>query len=263
MLFLTWFFLRNALRSKRVIWLSVLGLVPVLVALLLLALPVLTGGRSAVSSLFLEIGLTLHIHILLPLVTLLIGGGAVTEELDDNTLPYILTRPIPKWRYALSKIIAGCITAGIILIVSLCAAYTVMKGASGIGTWLSGLPGLLQAAGVLCLGILAYIGFFGLLGALVKRPVLAGLVFAFGWEKIIAHLPSRMQLLTIVKYLNSLYPNYREPGGGGDIAALMKRILQSQGTSPQAPALALLLIFAVCAAATSILLYVREYRRIQ
>ncbi len=259
MLFLIGFFLKNAIRSKRIIWLSLLGLVPVLVAALMLLLPIFETGGSTVSTLFLEVGLTLHIHILLPLIAALIGSGTVAEETDDGTLPYIVTRPIPKWKFVVSKVAAGCITAGIVLLVSLFATFTVMKGAAGFGTWLVGLASFAQAAGVLILGILAYIGLFSLLGALVKRPVLTGLVFAFGWEKIIAHLPSKMQLFTIVAHLNALYPNYREPGSGGDIAGFLNRILESGGAVPASPGLTLILIFAVCTAAAALLLYVKEY----
>jgi ABC-2 type transport system permease protein len=259
MWFLIWFFLKNAIRSKRVIWLSLLGLVPVLVAAFLILFPVFSTGRNTVSTLCLEMGLTLHIHILLPLVALLIGSGTIAEETDEGTLPYIMTRPIPKWKFAVSKIAAGCMAAALILLLSLFTTYCAMKGAAGFGAWLIGLPSLFQAAGVLVLGILAYIGLFSLLGALIKRAVLTGLVFAFGWEKIIAHLPSRMQHFTVVAYLNDLYPNYREPGSGGDIAELMKRILQSGGASTVSPGLTLILIFAACTAATAMLLYFREY----
>ena len=259
MWFLIRFFLKNAIRSRRVIWLSLLGLVPVLIAVFLILFPVFSTGRFTVSTIFLEMGLTLHIHILLPLVAVLIGTGTVAEETDEGTLSYIVTRPIPKWKFAVSKVAAGCMAAGLILLPSLFVTYTVMKGAVGFGAYLIGLASLFQAAGVLVLGIFAYIGFFSLLGALIKRPVLTGLVFAFGWEKIIAHLPSKMQIFTIVTYLNDLYPNYREPGRGSDITGLMKQILQSGGASPVSPGLTLFLIFAVCTAAMAIFLYFKEY----
>ena len=87
----------------------------------------------------------------------------------------------------------------------------------------------------------------------------AGLVFTFGWEKIIAHLPSRMQRFTVVAYLNDIYPNYRAPGGGGEITELMDRILQGGGAPSVSPVITLLLIFAASAAAMALLLYIREY----
>ncbi len=259
MWFLIRFFLKNTIKSKRIIWLSLLGLVPVVVAAFLILFPVFSTGRDTVSTLFLEMGLTLHIHILLPLITVLIGSGTIAEEIDEGTLPYIVTRPIPRWKFVGAKVVAGCVTACMILLLSLAATYTVMKGSAGFGAWLIGLVSLFQAAGVLVLGILAYVGLFSLLGALIKRPVLVGLVFAFGWEKIIAHLPGKMQLFTVVAYLNTLYPNYREPGSGGDITELMKRILQSGGASPVSPGLTLVLIFAACTAATAMLMYMKEY----
>jgi hypothetical protein len=178
---------------------------------------------------------------------------------DDRTLPYILTRPVPKWIFVVSKIVAGCITVGLILGVSLLATYTVMTGAGGFGSWLSTFGTFGRAAGVLLLGCLAYTAFFGLLGASMIRPVLMSMVFAFGWEKIIAHMPSRVRLLTIVAYLNELYPRSGMQESYAGINEILGELGRMGGASSPMPALVLVLIFLGCAAVTTLVVYFREF----
>jgi ABC-2 type transport system permease protein len=259
MWFLIRFFLKNAFRSRRITWLSLLGLLPVAVGALLVFMPRLTGAELDAPILFLDVGLTLYIHILLPLLAALIGCSLVAEEVDDRTLPYILTRPVPKWLFVVSKMLAGCITVGLILGVSLFATYTVMTGAGGFGSWFGALGALIRAAGVLSLGCLAYTAFFGLLGASMIRPVLMSMVFAFGWEKIIAHMPSRVKLMTVVAYLNELYPSYRQHDSEEGIDAILGQLVRAGDVSMPAPALVLLAIFLGCTALTTLLVYKREY----
>ena len=260
MLFLISFFSRNMFRSKRIILTAALGLVPVLLAAALLLLPYLTGHEIDSYTLFLQMGLLMHAYILLPLVSALIGSGAVADEVEERTLPYIITRPVPKWQFALSKIISGFLVTGMILTVSLWLTYAVLNGPSG--NLISGIATLLRVTLVLLIGSLAYVSLFGLLGAAVRRPVLYGLIFAFGWEKIVAHLPMRIKYFTIVKYLNDLYPTYR--GGKSGLEELfdetLNQLLQRGSASASMPILSLLLIALCCTGLITLLLYLKEYR---
>jgi type IV secretory pathway VirB2 component (pilin) len=61
--------------------------------------------------------------------------------------------------------------------------------------------------GVLFLALLAYGSLFGLLGAWLKHSMLAGLVYAFGWEGIVSYLPGITRRLTITHYLQSIFPH--------------------------------------------------------
>ncbi len=260
MLFLIKFFTANAFRSKRVILTGALALVPVLLAAALLVVPRLTGGELDGQSTFLQMGLLLHLYILLPLFAALVGSGAVADEVEERTLPYIITRPVAKWRFAVSKIVAGFVVTGMILIVSLWMTYTVLVGPSG--DWTSGLVTLLRVTGVLLIGSLVYVSLFALLGAAVKRPVLYGLIFAFGWEKIVAHLPMRLKYFTVVKYLNDLYPAYRGEGTGLEqvMDEALEQLFRGGSSSMLASILSLILICVCCAGLTALLLYVKEYR---
>ena len=260
MLFLISFFLKNAFRSRRVLLTAALALVPVLLAVALLLIPYVTGHEVDPSNLFLQMGLLMHTYILLPLVSALIGSGAVADEVEERTLPYILTRPVPKWQFALSKILSGFLVTGMILTLSLWVTYAVLNGPSGM--WISGLIILLRVTGVLILGSLVYVSLFGLLGAAVRRPVLYGLIFAFGWEKIVAHLPIRLKYFTVVKYLNDLYPTYKMGGTGVEevIDEALSQLLLRGSASASMSMLSLLLIALCCTGLITLLLYLKEFR---
>ncbi len=260
MRFLILFFLKNAFRSRRVVLAIALSFVPVLLAALLLVIPGITGMEIDAPTAFLQIGLLMHVYILLPLVAALIGSGTVADEVEERTLPYIVTRPVPKWQYALSKVLSGFLVTGAILTLSLWVTYAIQVGPSGI--WGPALIALLRVTLVLLIGSLVYVSFFGLLGAALKRPVLYGMIFAFGWEKIVAHLPMRIKYLTIVKYLNDLYPSYG--GNRSGLEAILDETLgqlfRQAGVSVSLSTLTLMLIALCCTGLIAVLLYMKEYR---
>jgi hypothetical protein len=58
---------------------------------------------------------------------------------------------------------------------------------------------------VALLALLAYGALFTLLGTLLRRPVLPGLLFLLAWEQL-ANLPGVLPRLTLTAYLRSLLP---------------------------------------------------------
>jgi ABC-type transport system involved in multi-copper enzyme maturation permease subunit len=62
------------------------------------------------------------------------------------------------------------------------------------------------------MGVLAYGAFFTLVGVLLRRPVIPGLLFLYVWE-LLAHLPGYLPRLTISAYLRSLV-SHRPPAEG-------------------------------------------------
>ncbi len=66
---------------------------------------------------------------------------------------------------------------------------------------------LLTDLGLLALGLAAYGGLFALIGAVMKRPLIVGLVFAFGWEQFALIMPGYMRRFTLMYYVQSLVPH--------------------------------------------------------
>src|SRR4051812_24305060 len=85
--------LREHLHGKRWMALTMLFLLPALLA------AVIRTTRSFTPSVFLEFVLSwlLVPQGLVPLAALLYASGIVRDEQEDQTITYLLTRPIPKW----------------------------------------------------------------------------------------------------------------------------------------------------------------------
>jgi hypothetical protein len=66
---------------------------------------------------------------------------------------------------------------------------------------------LLTDLGLLALGLAVYGALFALVGAVLQRPLIAGLVFAFGWEQIAMLMPGYIRRVTAVYYLQGLVPH--------------------------------------------------------
>ena len=57
---------------------------------------------------------------------------------------------------------------------------------------------------MLAVGLAAYGAVFALVGARLKRPLVVGLVFAFGWEPAVLLFPGYLKRLTVAYYLQAL-----------------------------------------------------------
>ena len=57
------------------------------------------------------------------------------------------------------------------------------------------------------MGLAVYGAVFALVGAWFRRPLLAGLVFAFGWEPVATIVPGYLRYFTVSFYLQGLVPH--------------------------------------------------------
>jgi hypothetical protein len=68
-------------------------------------------------------------------------------------------------------------------------------------------PSLMVDLGMLAAGLAAYGAVFAFVGARLKRPLVVGLVFAFGWEPGVLLFPGYLKQLTVAYYLQALVPH--------------------------------------------------------
>jgi ABC-2 type transport system permease protein len=186
----------------------------------------------------------------LPLAALFFGTSLVADEVEGRTLTYLLTRPLTR-----ASIFTGKFAAYLATTLSLALpaevvtffVYQTAPGASGVG---ASVGDLLRDTGVIALTLVVYGAFFSLLGVLLKRPVIPGLLFLYGWE-LLANLPGYLPRLTLTAWLRSLVHHHpAEEGLGG----LYQQIL------PAGESLAVLLLAtAAFLAAASWIFSNREY----
>jgi hypothetical protein len=75
---------------------------------------------------------------------------------------------------------------------------------TGGSTIAEGFPLLLVDFGMLIAGLAAYGALFAFVGTRLKRPLIIGLVFAFGWEPAVLLFPGYLKRLTVAYYLQAL-----------------------------------------------------------
>jgi ABC-2 type transport system permease protein len=149
---------------------------------------------------------------LVPLTALLFATGMVQDDVEDQTLTYLLIRPIPRALIYLVKLAATW------LVISLLAA--VFTGATLVaihGGLEASAEGLLGRAGVLsgsfALGLLSYVSLFGLLGLLTRRAAVLGVGYIVILEGVIANIDFVLRRATVMYYLRTLSVRWLESSG--------------------------------------------------
>lgn len=197
--------LTTTLRQRRVLLAGVVSLVPV-------AIPIAIAFFSA--SVFAELGgpvfvrMTeyLYLRAIVPILALFFGCMVIGEDVENQTMPYILTRPIPRFTWVLGKFGAYvAISSGVLLpaIILNFAACTTLKD---FGFSPANLVLLAHYCGLGAIGLAAYGAFAIFLGATVKRPIVIGIIFLIPWQRFATVIPGMIELFTIEKYINTLLP---------------------------------------------------------
>jgi len=175
--------LRGLLGRRRTILLALLAGLPVLMALLIKV----SGGRPD-SDRILD---TLVVRTVMPLVALIIGTAAIGSEIDDGTAVYLIIKPIPRSRIALSKIlVAAGLTAAMIIPAVLLTAL-LLGSRNDTATTVVGFT-------VACLvGGSAYAAAFVTLSLFTSRALLLGLAYVLIWEGVLSGLLEGTKFLSI------------------------------------------------------------------
>jgi ABC-2 type transport system permease protein len=191
--------LLRLLWSRRALISVVLGSLAPLSALLLATM----GRKSGPVDIAMHVGFLLQLQVLVPVLALVNGSAAVAEEVEDRTITFLFSRPIPR-----PAVLVGRLGAILVFLLGLLAVSTTLllaaaDAASGLGAPVdAGIRDPLFAA--VLAGALVYSALFAVLGVFVKHPILVGLAYAFAFEGFLANLPASTQALTIQFYLRSI-----------------------------------------------------------
>ena len=145
-----------------------------------------------------HIGWLLLVQVVTPILALLSGSAVVAEEIEDRTITYLLSRPIPRAAVLLGRWLAALVVVSVFLGAS---AFLTCLASGAAGSDLGILDPLLRAV---LIGGAVYSGLFAAVGVFLKHPMIAGLGYTFAIEGFLANLPGRNQALTIQYYLRSL-----------------------------------------------------------
>jgi len=137
----------------------------------------------------------------------------LTEDREDKTIEYILTKPITKLEVIFYKFIPYVAVTMTIISVQLILIYSFIIGTGpGWGSYGEHIGLLGTFLMVSFLGILAYGALFMTIGVLFPRPLLYGFLIGLVWEFLLALTPGMaIQLFSIRHYLVNLL-SYHLPG---------------------------------------------------
>ncbi len=194
---------------------------------------------------------TAVIHFLVVFVTLFYGTALISEEVEGKTLTYLFVRPIPKPAIMAGKFLALVWISSLLVLPTIVISYLILYVSSNMKPFIGDIGVLAKDIGIVFLALLAYGSLFGLLGAWLKHSVLAGLVYAFGWEGIVSYLPGFTRKLTITHYLQSIFPHE-------DTASAIAMMI-GERTAPVEATITLILLAAFFLSTASLILREREY----
>ncbi len=188
---------RDLLRSRRL--LATIGLVIAPAAIVML----LKFGRHGIDpvSIYHVFTPALVFGFILVILSVVFGTGAISQEVEQKTIVYLLTRPVPRWRVLLPRFLAAVLVTSVTSCLAALLLAVVLLGPRH----LADAP-ILRDLLILPVGAAAYGAVFLLLATLIHRPLLWGLLYAFGIESWAPYFPG-IQKVSLMAYLRVLAPH--------------------------------------------------------
>jgi ABC-2 type transport system permease protein len=140
---------------------------------------------------------------LAPLTALLYAAGVVSDEVEEQTLTYLLVRTVPRWLLYLTKLLATLCVTTVLVAVGVIALYAAIYAGTP-GFWDEVLPRAGRAVAVMALAQVGYCALFGFLGLFTRRSLLAGIAYIVAVEGVIANMDFVGRTLTVVYYVRTL-----------------------------------------------------------
>lgn len=142
-------------------------------------------------------------HALVPLMALWSAAGMIQDEIEEQTLTYLLIRPLPRWALYVTKLLAtvlvAAVLAGVFVILTDLAIY--------VGTapaWDILLPRMAKTVVLVALSLTSYASLFGLVSLFARRTLVAGVAYIVVLEGLIANIDFVARRLTVMYYFRVL-----------------------------------------------------------
>jgi ABC-2 type transport system permease protein len=136
---------------------------------------------------------------LLPLASAIFSTGVISQEVEQKTIVYLLTRPVKRSTLLFARSLASITVVAGIGILSAIAVSVAVFGAGALSSDL-----LYRDMVAIVVGSLAYGSLFVLVSLLINRAMIICLLFAFAWETSVPNMPGEMYKLSITSYLTAI-----------------------------------------------------------
>jgi ABC-2 type transport system permease protein len=146
----------------------------------------------------------LFLKFIVPVLGVFYGTALMADEVEDKTITYLFTRPIARGAVLVGKYLAYLACTFLVVLPSVMIVYFLLVPFAQLPATFGNL---IIDLGLLALGLAVYGAVFAFVGAFFKRPLVIGLVFAFGWEQVTLAIPGSLKQFTIAFYMQGLVPH--------------------------------------------------------
>jgi len=241
--------------SRRTIFMALVVGAPVLISVFLRLLDALgapvfrvNGTMMAGPSIFGLMIWVFYLRFTVPVLGVFYGTSLIADEVEDKTITYLFTRPIPKGAVLVGKYFAYLACTLFVVLPSVVIVYLAivpMRGSLG-----ASFLDLLKDLALLAIGLSVYGAVFAFIGARFKRPLLVGLIFIFGWEQAALAFPGYLKKFTVAYYLQAMVPHAMP---NDTVMSLVQGIFRETPSLAESLIwLAIILLFFLWAAAVSV-----------
>lgn len=199
--------LRRAMNSRRLLIVAFLLSLPSVIAGLVRYYEIgqMEPDRAAHELLEVEQVLVMFVlpHALVPLVALIYSAGLIGDEVEEQTITYLLLRPLPKWTIYACKLAASVVATSLVTAVFVALVYGVLhwQRDSFVEVLTRRAP---VTAAFIALALAAYCSIFGLIGLLMKRALVIGVVYIILFEGTLANIDFLVRRGTVMYYFRVL-----------------------------------------------------------
>lgn len=150
-----------------------------------------------------------ELRVVIPLCMLMLASAAVAEEVQERTLTYLLTRPIPRWSVPVGKLLGAAAVTLLLLSVTLPLSYLLCL-ATDPPEIAARIPLLLRSLGAGALAVALFGALCATLGSLVTgHPQVVTLVVLLAVELGLASVPGATKAVAMTVHLRNLAGLYR------------------------------------------------------
>ena len=203
--------LGEMLWSRRTIFMAVVMAMPVLIALVLRLVDAsgvapfrVNGQRVGAAATFGMMIWVFFLRFIVPVLGVFYGTAIIADEVDDKTITYLFTRPVRRGAVLIGKYLAYVACTTLVVLPAVVIVYFLLVPLADVP---ASFRWLVTDLALLAAGLAVYGALFALVGAVLKRPLLVGLVFAFGWEQVAMVVPGYLRRFTVAYYLQALVPH--------------------------------------------------------
>lgn len=199
------FFFKAGIRSKRAKLFLIISLFPAVIFAIVRIVALLNpNAHFSMSILYSQVSGLFYFQLFIQFLCLFYGSAVISDEIDNKTLVYLTTSSVSRGSILIGKFLAHFFLSAVIVVSGIVISFVVANFSNLLK--LDYLETLGMFTGVALLAIAAYSGFFTMLGTLMKKSILVGIFFIFGWESIVQFFPGVTQKLTLNHYIKSLIP---------------------------------------------------------